>query len=62
MTPEDARTLGRMEGKLDMLIERFDTLDERHHALSKRVWWQTGAAAVVGVLAAKLGIPWPQGS
>ena len=59
MTSEEARTLGRIEGKLDMLIDRLDVLDDKHYALQKRVWWSGGAAAVIGVVAGKLGLPWP---
>ena len=41
--PDIARSLGRMEGKLDMLIDRFDKVDERVGAIEKKQWYHSGA-------------------
>lgn len=58
MDPEDARTIGRMEGKLDALqaalteikalvTDSHSDLDERLRVVEKRQWWLAGAAAVL---------------
>lgn len=62
LDPEAARTIGRLEGKLDalttviteikaMMSDKHDDLDQRLRAVEKRQWWLAGAAAVLSWLA-----------
>jgi hypothetical protein len=44
------RSLGRMEGKVDMLIERFDKLDDRAMHIERKQWYHTGGLAVAGAI------------
>lgn len=54
---EIIRTLGRVEGKLDLLIDNHDDLKEDHEttkaslaSVQKKVNWYSGAIATVGLL------------
>lgn len=58
-TNEISRTLGRLEGKVDLLIDRFDKVDKRVEAVQRKQWYHTGVLAVLGVMAAKMGLPVP---
>lgn len=49
---EVARTLGRMEGKLDMLITRFDKVENRTGVLEKKQWYHSGALGLAVVFIA----------
>jgi hypothetical protein len=53
-----ARSLGRVEGKVDLLIALHTDTSKRLASVEKRVWWATGAAAVVGAFFTKLGLPY----
>lgn len=57
MSDEISRSLGRVEGKLDSLIEtmkgrddRADDLDRRVGKVENRLHWYSGAAAALGSL------------
>lgn len=52
---ETARTLGRIEGKVDMLIDLHKTTDGRLSAVEKKVWYGSGVAAVLAFFAAHVG-------
>lgn len=39
--------LGRMDGKLDLLINRSDDQEKRLNGVEKRVWYASGAAAFI---------------
>lgn len=50
------RSLGRVEGKLDVILEKFSShsaddllafarIHERINQIDKRLWWMSGAAA-----------------
>ena len=65
MDPEAARTIGRLEGKLDalttiiseikeMVADKHSDIDHRIRALEHRQWWFTGAAAIIAWLASHL--------
>lgn len=57
------RSLGRVEGKLDSLIESFGGQDKRHEELDRRVGrveqrqhWYSGAATIIGaIIGIKIG-------
>jgi hypothetical protein len=49
--------LGQMDGKLDLLVAREVTTDERLHAVEKKVWYGSALAAAFAIFAAKLGFP-----
>ncbi len=54
MSDELQRAMGRVEAKVDLLIERTGTYDKRISAVEKRVWWSSGAAAVVAYIATNI--------
>lgn len=53
--------LGNIEGKLDTLLAFYAEDRKRLAAVERKVWWMSGASAVLAVLAnavmAKLGLP-----
>lgn len=49
MTDTQSR-LGKIEGKLDTLLEFYAEDRKRLAAVEKRVWWTSGAAAVIGII------------
>lgn len=49
--------LGRMEGKLDMLIDLENKREERLHSVEKKVWAGSALAAVAGALIPKFLFP-----
>lgn len=51
--------LGRLDGKMDLVIAKLDGHDRRISAVEKRQWWATGAAAVAGAVISKV-IPFAQ--
>ena len=53
---EIARSLGRLEGKVDFLIDLHKGTSKRLGAVEKRSWWIGGAMAVVVVLFNKTGL------
>ena len=54
MTDEMQRSLGRLESKVDLLIDRTDKYDERLGAVEKKVWWASGVAAAIGFISSHL--------
>lgn len=54
MSDELQRAMGRVEAKVDLLIERTGNFDKRISAVEKRVWWASGASAVVAFIATHL--------
>lgn len=55
MSDEVQRSLGRIEGKLDGLLEKIDTHETRISALEAWKAWTFGAAAAAGVI---VGVVW----
>lgn len=51
MSDEIQRAMGRVEAKLDLLLDRSDAHDTRISAVEKKVWWATGASAVITFVA-----------
>lgn len=51
MTDELQRAMGRVEAKVDLLIERDSKLDKRLNAVEKKVYWASGASAIVAYIA-----------
>lgn len=54
MTDELQRAMGRVESKVDLLLSREAAHDTRISALEKRVWWATGAGALITFIATKI--------
>jgi hypothetical protein len=52
-----ARSLGRLEGKVDTLLDLATEDRARLSAVEKRVWWTGGVWAVLAIVGAKFGIP-----
>ena len=59
------RSLGRLEGKVDQILEgmmnhelrdqeRFNNVEKRIGSLEKKIWYGSGVAAVVAFLLAKI--------
>jgi hypothetical protein len=63
MESDHADRLARIETKLDLIVvaltKSLDDHEDRIRSVEKKVYWFSGAAAVVGALAGKFGIPWP---
>jgi hypothetical protein len=51
------RSIGRIEGKLDMLIELHTKNDKRLAAVEKKLWWFSGVWALGALIASKLNLP-----
>lgn len=49
--------LGRIEGKVDMILDHIKDHGKRISAVETKVWWAGGAMAVLGAVASKLGLP-----
>lgn len=54
MTDELQRAMGRVESKVDILLERTGVYERRLTSVEKRVWWGSGVAAVVAFIASNL--------
>jgi hypothetical protein len=54
MSDELQRSLGRVEAKVDTLLERTAGFDTRITAVEKKVWHASGASAVVAFIATHL--------
>ena len=54
MSDELQRAMGRVEAKVDLLIERTGAYDKRISAVEKRVWWASGASAVLAYIATNI--------
>jgi len=48
--------LGRVDGKVDILLSRTDNFDKRLRSVEQRQWWLAGLGAAVAFGAAKLGL------
>lgn len=51
MSDDIQRSLGRVEAKVDLLLERSDAYDRRLGAVEKKVWYASGASAVLAFIA-----------
>lgn len=49
--------LGRVEGKVDLILNKLASHDNRISSVETKVYWASGVGAVLSVIAAKLG--WP---
>lgn len=57
MTNEDLHLMvGRIDANVATLLTMQQGTETRVRSLEKWRWWQTGAAAVVGAIAAKFGM------
>lgn len=54
MSDELQRAMGRVEAKVDLLIERTGAYDRRISAVEKKVWYASGASAVLAFIATHL--------
>jgi hypothetical protein len=54
---EIARTLGRVEGKVDMLIDLAKVDRKRLHAVERKQWMHTGGLAALVFVLNKMGLP-----
>jgi hypothetical protein len=63
MESDHSDRLARIETKLDLIVtaltKSLDDHEARIRLVEKKVYWFSGAAAVVGALAGKFGLPWP---
>ena len=50
MSDEVQRSLGRVESKIDMLLDRHETFDKRLGSVEKKVYWFSGASAFAAYL------------
>jgi len=54
------RALGRIEGKVDMILARLDTTFADHNrritAVERKTWYGAGAVGVLALFAGKLAI------
>lgn len=48
------RSMGRVEAKVDLLLERTGVFERRISAVEKKVWYASGASAVLAFLATHL--------
>lgn len=55
MDETDAHTLGRIEGKMDLVVDMLKEDRKRISAVEKKVYWGSGLAVGLSFLAAKLG-------
>lgn len=54
MTPDLHRSVGRLESKVDILLERTKGFDTRLSAVEKKVWYGSGIAAVLAFISSRL--------
>jgi hypothetical protein len=54
---EVVERLARIETKLDTTLSTGRDHEKRLRAVEKRQWYHTGGVAVIGFIAAKLGLP-----
>lgn len=52
MDKNDSQQLGRIEAKVDILLNRSENQENRLRAVERKQWWATGAAAVCGAVLA----------
>jgi len=48
------RAMGRVEAKIDLLLDRSEVHDKRITAVEKRVWYGSGVAAAITFIATKI--------
>lgn len=51
------RAMGRVESKMDLVLERTAGHEKRLSKVERMQWWASGAVGVVAFFAAKIGIP-----
>lgn len=51
MSDELQRAMGRVESKVDILLERTAAYEKRIHSVEKRVWYASGVSAVLAFIA-----------
>ncbi|MEH2501257.1 hypothetical protein V1290_000068 [Bradyrhizobium sp. AZCC 1578] len=54
MSDELQRAMGRVEAKVDLLIELTGKYDDRLTKVERKVWWSSGAAAVIAFITTNL--------
>lgn len=54
---EVVHALGRLEGKMDLLIDMHKGVDTRLSKVEKKVWYAAGAVGLLGYLSSHLGLP-----
>lgn len=54
MTEELNRSVGRIEGKLDALLDQTKNFDKRISSVEKKVWYGSGIGAVLAFISTKL--------
>jgi len=54
MSDELQRAMGRVEAKVDLLLEREGANNKRISAVEKKVWWASGASAVLAYIATNI--------
>lgn len=54
MSDEMQRAMGRVEAKIDLLLDRTETHDQRIAAVEKKVWYGSGIAAALTFIATKI--------
>lgn len=54
MTDEVQRSLGRIESNVDILLERTAAYEKRLGAVEKRVWYASGASAILAYIATNI--------
>jgi hypothetical protein len=52
-------TLIRIDENVKQLVKRGEDHELRIRKVEKKQWYHTGGIAIVGFIAAKLGLPWP---
>lgn len=50
VTDEMQRSMGRVESKVDILLERSDHFEKRLAAVERRVWYASGASAILAYI------------
>lgn len=57
LAQEVQRSLGRLESKVDILLERSTSADSRLRSLERKVWGFPALGAFIAFIAAKTGFP-----
>lgn len=51
MSDDIQRSMGRVEAKVDLLLERTGGFEKRISSVEKKVWYASGASAVIAFIA-----------
>ena len=51
MSDDLQRAMGRVESKVDILLDRTEGYEKRIHAVEKKVWYASGVSAVLAFIA-----------